>query len=63
MKMIKVTNEYREEIYINIKYITYIENYEYLEGYSKIQTVDSSVAAKGTPEQIVAMIHEAEGDK
>lgn len=63
MRMIKVTNEYREEIYINIKYITYIENYEYLEGYSKIQTVDSSVAAKGTPEEIVAMIHEAEGNK
>ena len=63
MKMIKVTDEYGEDFYVNIKYISIVEKYEYATDYSIIQTVDSSVTAKGTPEEIVAMIHEAEGDK
>lgn len=61
MKMIKVTNQYGEEVYVNVKYISIIKRYEYREGYSEIETVDSTVNAKGTPEEIVAMIHEAEG--
>ena len=61
MKMIKVTDEYGDVSYVNVKYISIIERYEFGEGYSKIQTVDSTVTAKGTPEEIVKMIHEVEG--
>ena len=61
MKMIKVMDEYGEEVYVNIKHILYIEKYEFKEGYSRIILFDSIVYVKGTPEEIVAIIHEAEG--
>lgn len=61
MKIIKAMDVYGDEIYVNIKYILYIEKSEYDEGYTKIQLTSASTHVKGTPEQIVAMIHEAEG--
>ena len=64
MKMIKVINHNSEEVYVNIERIANIMKYEYLNGHTRIDlTHNLCVVAKGAPEQIVAMINEAEGNK
>lgn len=64
MKMIKVINHNGEEVYVNIERIASIMKYEYLNGHTRIDlTHNLCIVAKGTPEQIVAMIHETEGNK
>lgn len=61
MKMIKATELYGKEIYVVIKHILAIGKYEYAEGHSVITLPGGEIFVKGTPEQIVAMIHEVEG--
>ena len=63
MKMIKFTELYGKEIYVVIKHILAIGKYEYAEGHSAITLPVGDIFVKGTPEEIVGMIHEVEGNK
>lgn len=63
MKMIKV-KLYDEEFYMNIEKISFIESYKKEAGVHSLITLDKAkIYAEETPEQIVAMIHEVEGNK
>lgn len=62
MKMIKVKTIFNTNTYINIDFIESVSN----NGSKENTTIETRVGAfevKGTPEEIVAMIHEAEGNK
>ena len=61
MKMIKVKTIFDTDTYINIDFIESISNND--KGNATIETRVGAFEVKGTPEQIVAMIHEAEGNK
>lgn len=61
MKMIKVTNKYKEDVYINVKGILSVKKHEYLDGFTRINLPGATYTTDLTPEQIVAMIHEVEG--
>lgn len=59
MKMIKVKTIFDTDTYINIDFIESISNN--VNGNGTIETRVGAFEVKETPEQIVAMIHEAEG--
>ena len=63
MKMIRLTELFNKEIYMNVEKISVIEKYENAGGHSLIRMDRTEFHVKETPEQIVAMIHEAEGNK
>lgn len=61
MRMIKVKTIFDTDTYINIDFIESISNNN--KGIATIETRVGAFEVKETPEQIVAMIHEAEGNK
>ena len=61
MKMIRLTELFNKEIYMNVEKISVIEHYKNAGGNSLIRMNRTEFYVKETPEQIVAMIHEAEG--
>lgn len=63
MKMIKVTNYDGYEFYVNTNYIESVGKTSTIIDSATIWLGDEAIEVKETPEQIVAMIHEAEGNK
>ena len=63
MKIIELTELFNRKIYMNIDNISVIEKYENAGGHSLIRMDRTEFHVKETPEEIVAMIHEVEGNK
>nr|DAX80790.1 MAG TPA: Flagellar and Swarming motility protein [Caudoviricetes sp.] len=63
MKMIKFITTGGQEFYVNTNFIQGVSGINGVTDYSTIVVDNEPVQVKGTPEQIVAMIHEAEGNK
>lgn len=63
MKMIKFITRAGQEFYVNTNYIQGVSGIDGVTDYSTIVVDNEPVKVEGAPEQIVAMIHEVEGDK
>ena len=63
MKMIKFITAEGQEFYVKTNFIQGVSGINCMEDYSRIVVDTESVQVKGTPEEIVKMIHEAEENK